>query len=749
ALCGFFLSLGRYTGGRSRKDEDLPFIPFNYIANHIIDERTDLSIFNHLIYSIEQNFEDTFILQTCINLVGTLSCKFLPPIPFQHVPSSPNNSSIPAAQYYQLLPKNSTKVIENELGKKSYIKISKFWKIFFEEKMWSDQTMRIWESYRNYKNDIDPGNFRFDLAEQGVWDWLASFNNLFLSQLSESPSLPSEHFPTLVRKETDLPLRGQICLSTTVGTWKVGEAQGHLDFHIKAIGQPCPSGDWSQVRVVAGLCKKPSRNRRKVRFIQLATYVWQIFYTQPLRRFVHGFCLFDKEIEFWMIDRTGAYSSGYISIENDEQALVRAITSYLLMSDKELGLDTTIRQVDGRSMIKIVNDESGETKEIEIDPEPLIKSRRLISRGTTCYRSIDDKSLVKYSWHKLFGESEANLLKEALSLNGVVNLVASDIIHSYADHWENLKALGPKRWHLKPKKQLLNDSDSSDEFHDTEEREKYKFAEEGESTVFSVDNEYVLRRFVLSPYGRPLESCTSVLQFLIVLRDAILGHQNLFIEKKIIHNDISDTNIIIVTPTEDDRSRGMLIDLDHSLALYDSMLSYMIHHPVGTIKFMAIRPLGVIRRPRSRWEEPFERSFHHDLESFFYVFLTGCVEYGRDPGLPRHNLDSWCTNKIEEIIENKYNDVYKNFKDFINIKFSSSFVDTIELAMELRRQLSNGYRTTQEYVDNSDSIYNEMIQAFNKTIGQIEGEIDSKLYRSALGKSRTERGLMRRLLAHD
>ncbi|CAD6500192.1 BgTH12-04295 [Blumeria graminis f. sp. triticale] len=520
--------------------------------------------------------------------------------------------------------------------------------------MWSDQTMRIWESYRNYKNDIDPGNFRFDLAEQG---------------LSESPSLPSEHFPTLVRKETDLPLRGQICLSTTVGT-------------------------------------------RKVRFIQLATYVWQIFYTQPLRRFVHGFCLFDKEIEFWMIDRTGAYSSGYISIENDEQALVRAITSYLLMSDKELGLDTTIRQVDGRSMIKIVNDESGETKEIEIDPEPLIKSRRLISRGTTCYRSIDDKSLVKYSWHKLFGESEANLLKEALSLKGVVNLVASDIIHSYADHWENLKALGPKRWHLKPKKQLLNDSDSSDEFHDTEE-----------------NNEYVLRRFVLSPYGRPLESCTSVLQFLIVLRDAILGHQNLFIEKKIIHNDISDTNIIIVTPTEDDRSRGMLIDLDHSLALYDSMLSYMIHHPVGTIKFMAIRPLGVIRRPRSRWEEPFERSFHHDLESFFYVFLTGCVEYGRDPGLPRHNLDSWCTNKIEEIIENKYNDVYKNFKDFINIKFSSSFVDTIELAMELRRQLSNGYRTTQEYVDNSDFIYNEMIQAFNKTIGQIEaGKIPNRTW---------------------
>ncbi|SZF00991.1 unnamed protein product [Blumeria hordei] len=749
ALCGIFQGLSLHSRWICRRNKEIPPEPFQLVTKHILDERTDLSIFNHLIYSIEQNFEDTFILQTCFNLAGTLSCNLLPPIPFQQVPSSPNNSSNSAAQCYHHLPKNPIKAIEKELGRKSYIKISVFWAKFFEGKAWSDQTMRIWESYRNYKNDTNPENFRFDLAEQGVWDWIASFNNLFLSQLLECPSLPSEHFPTLIREETDLPLRGQICLSTTVGTWKADEVQGQLDFHIKAIGQPCKLGDWSQVRVVAGLCEKPSKSRRKVRFIQLATYVRQIFYVQPLRRFVHGFCLFDKEIEFWMIDRTGAYSSGYINIENDEQALVRAITSYLLMSDEELGLDLTIRQVDGLSMIKIANDESGETKEIEIDPKPLLKSRKLISRGTTCYRSLDNKYFVKYSWHEIFGETEVDLLKEALSLKGVVNLVASDIIHSHTDHWEHLKGLGPSRWHLAPKKQLLNDSDSSDDFNDTDDREKYQLAEEGESTVFSVDNDYVLRRVVLSPYGRPLQSCTSVLQFLIVLRDAILGHQNLFFEKEIIHNDISDTNIIIVTPTEDDRSRGMLIDLDHSLALYDRMLSYMIHRPVGTIKFMALEPLGVMRRPRSSREEPFERTYCHDLESFLYVFLTGCVEYGRDPGLPRIDLDSWCTNEIDELIENKRNDVLRNFKDMINKKFSSSFVDARELAKELQELIFGNNKKLSEYSSYDDFIYNEIIQAFNKTIGRIEGEIHSKLHGSALEKSRTERGLMRRLLEHD
>ncbi|EPQ64241.1 hypothetical protein BGT96224_3609B [Blumeria graminis f. sp. tritici 96224] len=433
-----------------------------------------------------------------------------------------------------------------------------------------------------------------------------------------------------------------------------------------------------------------------------------------------------------MIDRTGAYSSGYISIENDEQAFVRAISSYLLMSDKELGLDTTIRQVDGRSIIKIVEDESGETKEIEIDPKPLIKPHRLTSRGTTCYRSLDDKYLVKYSWHGILGESETELLKKALPLKGVVNLVASDVIQNYSYHWECLKGFAPRRWHLTPKDQSLNYYDSSDSVFDTERREKYQFAEEGESTVFSVDNEYVFHRVVLSPYGRPLQSCTSVLQFLIVLRDAILGHRSLFIEKEIIHNDISDSNIIIVTPTEYDRSRGMLIDLDHSVALYDRMLSYLIRLPVGKIKFMAFEPLDAIKRPKARWNESFECSYSNDLVSFFNVFLTGCVEYGRDPDLPRMDLDSWCNNRIDENIQNKRNDILENFEELVNKKFSSSFVDAKELGKELQQLLFGLNRKPIEYLQNRYVKYNQIIQAFNKTIGQIEGEIHSKLHRSAV-----------------
>ncbi|VDB83516.1 Bgt-20145-2, partial [Blumeria graminis f. sp. tritici] len=68
-----------------------------------------------------------------------------------------------------------------------------------------------------------------NLAEQGVWDWIASFNNLFLSQLSEFPSLPSEQFPALIRKKNDLPLSGKISLSSNIGGFSRDRRQGQID----------------------------------------------------------------------------------------------------------------------------------------------------------------------------------------------------------------------------------------------------------------------------------------------------------------------------------------------------------------------------------------------------------------------------------------------------------------------------------------------------------------------------------------
>ncbi|VDB83549.1 Bgt-20767-2 [Blumeria graminis f. sp. tritici] len=711
ALEEFFNDLYQYGSKSGGRNEELPHIPLIYVKLCISDKNYDLSIFNHLIYAIEKNYEETFILQTCINLVGILTCTIFPPLAFQRIPSSPMNcsNSVPLSvpECYINLAPTPTGFIEAELGHKSFIDITSFWDRFFEGKAWSDQTKRVWESYENYKNDTNPKNFRLNLAEQGVWDWLALFNNLFLSQLSEVPSLPSEHFPSLSKKENDLPLRGKICLSTRIGLCGK-EAQGQLDFHIKSIGLPIWSDDWSKVRVLAGLSAQSAEYGRKVRFIQLATYVSEIFCAQPLRRFVHGFCLFDKEIEFWLIDRTGAYSSGLISIENDEQTMVRAICSYLLMSDEELGLDTTVRQVDERSMIIISDGEPGKTREIEIDPSPIIRPGKLISCGTTCYRSIDDELLVEYSWRELRGKSEMNLPKVALRVRGETNLVALDTIHKCTEFWEELYAVCPERWNL------IDDEKLSEDF------------EEHEPPGYYGLKDYELNRVVFSPNRNSLGSYTSVLQFLTVIRNAFMGHRRLNDEKKINYSDNSEDNIVKMVLSENSRSKGILIKQDHSISNNDCRNTRKSLSQIFTIKFMAIEPLKIAAKNRTERDSNFNSTYLHDLESFFYVFITGCVEYGRDRSIPFHNLDSWCTENMDDNLKNKLDEIESNFKNFINFKFSSSFVDVKNLALELHRLLFGNTRYCHEYSRDSNLMYTRMMMAFNRTIGQIEGKIAFK-----------------------
>ncbi|SZF02210.1 unnamed protein product [Blumeria hordei] len=658
-----------------RGQESLMMIPLMLAGNRLMFGQIDESIFNHLVCAIEQGYDEAFILQTSINLAGTIINYMFPPLPFRKNPSSTFKSSnsalrnVPVGFWY--FPASPTKHFEKEFGNQSYTCILKFWDRFFEGKDWSDQTKRIWESYKNYKNDSNPKNIRFNLAEQGVYDWLASFNNLFLKQVTEPLWPPSEYFPTLIRDENDVPLRGIICLLTSIKRLISYKDQGQLDFHIRCINPPEGSGDWEDVRVVAGFSSKPAKDRRKAKFIEMAAYVSEIFRRQPLRRFVHGFCLFDKEIEFWLIDRTGAFSSGLISIEDDEK-----------------------------------------TREIEIDPKPLTQPRELLSNGTTCYRSLDDKLLVKYSWRKICGKSEIDFLKEALPVKGVINLVASDTIHRFSDHWENISSLRPKRWHLAKEKQFLENSDNEDESYKTSEL-----------------SDYELNRVVLSPYGRPLKSCRSVLQFLIVMRDAIMGHQRLYNEKKITHGDISHGNIIIVTPTEEDRSRGMLIDFDNSLSMHDEFLWEKEYFFAGTIKYMACEVLQCHAEHRSGSMIDYLNYHNYDLQSFFYVFLTGCVEYGRDRDQRRCHLEQWNTDNMHVNLDNKKDDMKRNFKNLVGIKFSSSFIDVKELAFELHKILFGIFRIKSRNFILVDSLHNEMILALNRTIGQIEaGKIPNRMW---------------------
>lgn len=82
----------------------------------------------------------------------------------------------------------------------------------------------------------------------------------------------------------------------------------------------------------------------KRKSLQLATYMRDIFSAQPTRRFVHGFLLFSTQMQLWVFDRSGAYSSDTFDVLQQPDRFIRAVTGYALMTDEELGLDTFIKR---------------------------------------------------------------------------------------------------------------------------------------------------------------------------------------------------------------------------------------------------------------------------------------------------------------------------------------------------------------------------------------------------------------------
>ena len=93
----------------------------------------------------------------------------------------------------------------------------------------------------------------------------------------------------------------------------------------------------------------------------------------------------------------------------------------------------------------------------------------------------------------------------------------------------------------------------------------------------------------------------------------------------------------------------------------------------GTLEFIAIEILeGALRKGTSG----IEHTYRHDLESFFYVFLSVCIRYGWDDGkAPNQNpLHMWYRGKLENISTVKRGYIESGgFDIHVLSKFSPSF----------------------------------------------------------------------------
>ncbi|VCU40664.1 Bgt-50159, partial [Blumeria graminis f. sp. tritici] len=676
------------------------------IIYKIISKKLSFSNFERLIAMIIGSASDREIWSYVITMADLLTTEMkssrseLQTNPMKSTLSMPNfkwKSSEPLG--YGRTADSLTKALKFELSGHLYKSIDNFWEETFENKPWSDLTMRIWESYRDQGQCGTENPFSREMSEAAMRNWLHSFRDRFLYQHMPNGRVPTNGQPIVHRVAGDPFVRGKFSHTTYPKQLIGGLSPRKLDFFVEDAALPDgPTHDWRDVRVVGeliasprGICKKMHKLMRSFR---------EIFHAQPSRRFVHGFCLHKLHVEFWVIDRSGAYSSREIDVIGSQEKLVRALSSYVLMSDEELGLDTSTRH-DGNRLLVTIPDGDNQPEAIQVAPEPVARPETIMSRANTCYRTLDSMHLIKFSWGSGASRTEIDSLKLARNMEGVINLEWSKELYEVETHGKKIQFSSGEQVIMKDPQQTPS---RGQEITSTSSQQYYK--------------KHRLTIVKLSPYGRPLRSCTSVREFLSGIRDAIIGHYKLLNEAKILHRNISEGNIILTRPDTEGITKGMLIDLDMSISLNLRENPPEADNITGTVKYMAIELVKYVSNGIFKYHQ----NYWHDMESFFYVFLSGCITYGLHPRWAPTHLNQWCTADHGNNFRIKKSFVIDEFEDQILNNFSPSFEDVKSLAYDLRRILFIEKLDPYEENENTDILYGPIIRAFDDAIAKIDSK---------------------------
>ncbi|CAD6500915.1 BgTH12-06619 [Blumeria graminis f. sp. triticale] len=703
--------------------------------------------------------------------------------------------------------------------------VTGFYEKFFVKPLWASKCQKISESYANRK---DQESFKFpdDRTEANVWQWIK--------------------------------------------TIKGGPCFRQVDFFIKSrsLRRGTPHS-WRDIQVLGEITKLPT-SAWMDKFLQLAVYMREVFTAQPLRKFVHGFLLLDTKLQLWVFDRSGPYSTGFIDIGENPEVFVYVITAYMMMSDEELGIDTSVRHERGQTIITVTDANTQEPRTLILEAEPFFAQRAIVSRGTACYRALDGTFVVKISWRAVDRLSEVNLLIQARDVRGVARLIGSrddskiselrkglkitsekagppipaesnehslsekrkgrteDSIGNDGDQrnkrmrvWdiarvaqENTTMISdrgnenpidsgkaapvkivrrstrtssgePVKYFVQTRKSgrsrksessesgskrrrnpdLAQDDDSTVPEHDLKRLRISSTAREtlsgggtaptstqvgpltpalvdrtgdgAEATPTAVNDEdaddtgtselsivYRNRQktyIATEPRGRSIGEETTALDLLQGIRDAILAHQSLFKEARILHRDVSINNIILTDPAVNNGRYGLLIDLDLAISLNDVNRDRDVQNTTGAMEYIA---LGILEAIIFETGKGYLHTYRHDLESFFYVLVSACIRFGwgdKKSGRP-YILASWYTGTVKQMYDAKHGAMGSKFFQILILNhFSARYNCVKALVTRLRAILfdrSTGVDTSTNPF--ADEVYDLILKAFDDEIKGIK-----------------------------
>ncbi|KAI5859479.1 hypothetical protein GGS23DRAFT_607519 [Durotheca rogersii] len=185
----------------------------------------------------------------------------------------------------------------------------------------------------------------------------------------------------------------------------------------------------------------------------------------------------------------------------------------------------------------------------------------------------------------------------------------------------------------------------------------------------------VHRRVVLRDYGQPIYNASSRAVLLTALEGCIQGHESLY-RAGILHRDISTNNLMINEDASNPSWPSFLIDLDLAIKTQRQGVSGA-KGMTGTKAFMAT---GALLGER--------RSFMHDLESFFWVFLWICIHYdgpGKDVG--QTEFEMWNYMSVEDLATREKGQVTHegDFIERVESAFTPYFQPLVPWVNQLRR----------------------------------------------------------------
>jgi serine/threonine protein kinase len=450
--------------------------------------------------------------------------------------------------------------------------------------------------------------------------------------------------------------------------------------------------------------------------LRLCRSAQQVFASQPLRLFLHGFYIRGSLIELWVFDRSGLYCSDVFSVQKDFVQFLSVILSYQRMTDQDLGNINVIRTDNSGSYITLDDALGPLSGKLYLESQPIAFREALVGTGTTCYRAKMPGSdrwnyVLKFKWRWARERSEDELLKLARKKHvwGAISLDYYKEVESTANLRRGL------RWGTQRKFAGMRFNES---FGNMQEQQQGVsghadgLAEHTEETENFFQNR-ILACVVTSPVGRLLNTFQSLTELLQVLRDAIKCHRSLLYDAKILHQDVSPGNIIILDGQDEQKPKGILIDLDSAIELAEGLET----GPgiTGTRPFIAI---GVLKSEC--------HTYRHDLESFFYVFLWTIITNGTGALPESSKLLQWSRGDWNELAVRKALDMDKdNFPNILD-EFTPEFHSLKPLAESLRQIIfpvrDGGIWTgTEGSPEAVDRLYDGMIRAFEGAISSEDG----------------------------